>query len=441
MKGLILTYLIAYGGAIAALFNPLIGVCAYVFLSVARPQILYGWAGDLGGLSRIVGVCLAIGWAAKRFGNWNFARARTQVYLLLAYFFWMVLSAAAAPNQDIAWDTVFEQLKFLLPFMVSLTVVRTRKEVLAIAWVIVLSQGLAGFEMNWSYLGGYNRAQAEGLLGDNNTFAVSLVATVGPAIFIGMASKKLWQKGVAFFCAALILHTILLTYSRGAILSTLFAGVLCVIVMPKKPTYMLVMILGAAIGIRLTGQQVLNRFESSFAAAGDRDYSAESRLQLWQDCITTMGRNPVLGVGPSHWPLVAPQFGWTEGKAAHTFWLQLGAEMGVPGLTFLALFFLTSLWRSWQLARRRDDLWLSNIGCYAFTGLGGFIFAAQFVSVSGIEVPYFITIIGLTPFLVTDQPVQTEQTVNPRPTLPKPPRPVLRPGHMVPPPEFKRATR
>ena len=440
MKGLILTYLIAYGGAVAALFYPLAGVWAYAFLSIARPQLLYGWSGDLSGLSRIVAVALAIGWGLKGFGRWSFGRIGTQVYLLIAFFAWMSFSAFFAPNQDLAWDTVFEQVKFLLPFIVSMTMIRTRREVMMLAWAIVLSQGLVSFEMNWSYLSGYNRAQAEGLLGDNNTFAVSLVTTLGPALFLGLLAPKLWQKGVAFLCAAMILHTILLTYSRGAILAMIVSGVLCLMVMPKKPTYLAAVVLAALIAIRLTGPQLLHRFESSFAGEGQRDSSAESRLKLWQDCITVMERNPILGVGPSHWPTVASQFGWIEGKAAHTFWLQLGAEIGVPGLLFLVLFYVTSLWRAWQLARRRDDLWLSNIGCYTFTGLGGFMFAAQFVSASGIEVPYYVAIVGLTPFLLTDLPVQAEQKEKPKPQLPKPPRPVLRPGRMLP-PEFKRATR
>jgi hypothetical protein len=51
-EGLDLTYLLAYGGAFIALFSPLFGLCVYVAFSVARPQLLYGWAGDMSGLSR-----------------------------------------------------------------------------------------------------------------------------------------------------------------------------------------------------------------------------------------------------------------------------------------------------------------------------------------------------------------------------------------------------
>lgn len=433
MKGLILTYLIAYGGAALALFYPVVGVFTYAFLSVARPQLLYGWAGDLSGLSRVVGICLVIGWTVKRFGNWSFGRARLPITMYLCYFAWLCLSAVFADNQDVAWNTVFEQLKIVLAFLAGVTLIRSRNEVKTLAWTIVLAQALVGFEMNLSYVQGYNRAQAEGLLGDNNTFAVSLVATAGPALFLGLGSVKLWQKGIAFLSAAMILHTTLLTYSRGAVMALIVSAALSFLVMPKKPTYLLAVFLAAAIGIRLTGPQLLKRFETSFASAENRDYSAESRLKLWQDCFTVMSRNPVVGIGPDHWPLVAANFGWPRGKAAHTFWLQMGAELGIPGLFFLASFYLTTLWQGWKLARSKEDPWLTNMGCYAFSGLGGFIFAAQFVSAGGIEVPQFLAIVGLTPLLLANQPAGIiELSHRPGPPALPPQRPLRRPGRLTP---------
>jgi len=53
-------------------------------------------------------------------------------------------------------------------------------------------------------------------------------------------------------------------------------------------------------------------------------------------------RQPVLGVGPDHWPLIAARYGWPAGKEAHSLWLQIGAEMGFPGIALL-LFLLRIL--------------------------------------------------------------------------------------------------
>ena len=74
-----------------------------------------------------------------------------------------------------------------------------------------------------------------------------------------------------------------------------------------------------------------------------------------------------------------------------------------PGLLFLIVFFASSLLRAWQLSRRRDDPWLTAMGGFAFTGLVGFGCGAQFVSSEGIEVPFFVALVGLAALEVARQ--------------------------------------
>lgn len=417
MKGLILTYLLAYGGAFAALFSPLFGLCVYAAFSVARPQLLYGWAGDMSGLSRVVGVAVLCGWMFKGFGNWTLREARLPVLALCGYFAWLLVSAAFASHQAVAWDSVIEQFKFFMPFVAGVTLLRTRAEVNALAWTIVIAQGLVGFEMNLSYLRGFNQARQVGLLGDNNTFAVSLVTVVGPALFLGFGASRWWQKALAFACAGLITHTVLLTFSRGGILSLAVAGVAVLAIMPKRPAYLLALVLAAALAVRFTGPELLSRFQTSFAAADQRDASAQSRLDLWRDCFTVMVNNPLTGVGPRHWPLIAASYGWPEGKAAHTYWLEVGAEIGIPGMLCLIVFFGSSLWRSWQLSRRRHDRWQTTMGGFAFTGLVGFACGAQFVTSEGIEVPFFIALVGLAALEVARQAAEPAAPDRSRPAI------------------------
>jgi len=423
MKGLILSYLLAYGGGVVALFFPLVGLCIYTAFSIARPQMLYGWAGDMSGLSRVIGLAVLIGWAFKTFGSWQLKQIRTPVFALCCYFACLLMSAVSASHQAVAWDSVVEQFKYFLPFLAGVTLVRSRREVSALAWTIVLAQGLVGFEMNLSYLRGFNQARELGLLGDNNTFAVSLVTVIGPALFLSLLAGRLWQKALAFACSALILHTVLLTFSRGGILSLIVAGAAIVLVMPKRPGYLVAMVLVAALAVRLTGPQVLARFQTSFAQADERDFSAQSRLDLWKDCFHVMMSNPLTGVGPRHWPLVAERYGWPAGKAAHTFWLEVGAEIGLPGMLSLIVFFVSSLFCAWRLARRRDDPWLASMGGFAFTGLVGFMFGAQFVTSEGNEVPFFIALVGLTALELagetTDSTQESKAVVRQLPRLAK----------------------
>src|SRR5205823_14471517 len=72
MKGLLFTYLLTYGGALAALFNPFHGLLVYVCFAIVRPDKMWFWSVPEGNYSRIVGIALLLGWLAHGCGCWHF---------------------------------------------------------------------------------------------------------------------------------------------------------------------------------------------------------------------------------------------------------------------------------------------------------------------------------------------------------------------------------
>jgi len=77
MKGLILTYIIAYSATVAALRFPLYGLYVYVGLAIVRPQEIFAFAGNIRSVSLNVGIAVLIGWMFQRFGIGNSARRRS----------------------------------------------------------------------------------------------------------------------------------------------------------------------------------------------------------------------------------------------------------------------------------------------------------------------------------------------------------------------------
>jgi putative inorganic carbon (hco3(-)) transporter len=422
MKGLIITYLLAIGGAGFSLVQPVIGLQIYALFSTLRPQALFGWAGSMEGLSQLVAIPMLLGWLVRGFGSWKFGRARAIVACLLAYFVWNVVSTLTSANPDAGWPHVIERAKIVLPFMVGVTMFSSMRHARVLAWIIVLANGYVSFELNLRYLSGFNEVATFGFgTMDNNTFAISLVATVGPALFLGLSSPKLWQKALAVVCAALIVHTVLLTFSRGGMFSLVVTGVVCFLIMPKRPIYIGAIVLTALVTLRFTGPELTERFGTIFAATENRDFSAASRLDLWRDCADAMIKRPVTGLGPGNWRLMAPEYGWTEGKEAHSLWFQTGAELGVPGVLFLLLFYVMAAWRGLQLIRegRKGDPWLLTCGCYTVTSVTGFVVAAQFVSVEGLEVPYFTVLVLAATLRLKDGESETApEQVRAQPGLP-----------------------
>ena len=106
-------------------------------------------------------------------------------------------------------------------------------------------------------------------------------------------------------------------------------------------------------------------------------------------------RHPALGVGPNHFPLAAPEFGYPE-MHAHSLWLQVGAELGFPGLGFLIAFYGITMWRLRQMIHEAQnvDPWFAHSGRMVIAALVGFAVSGCFVSLVGLELPYYIVLIG-----------------------------------------------
>jgi O-antigen ligase len=167
--------------------------------------------------------------------------------------------------------------------------------------------------------------------------------------------------------------------------------------MRMQPKHYLLLALAVALMLRLAGSEVRDRFSSAFVDQAERDSSAQSRLDLWANCWDAIQKRPMLGMGPGHWPLIVVQYGWPPGKEAHTLWLQIGAEVGIPGLLLLLFFYTSTMVKLWPIARGRRylvDPWLREAAAMVVCGLFGFMISAQFVSLVGLELPYYATMIG-----------------------------------------------
>lgn len=398
MKGLIFTYALTYGGAFASLFNPYYGLLIYVCFAIIKPESLWYWSVPQGNYSRIIAIALLVGWAINGFGSWKFGRAKGIVFALLGFWIWAGISALQAANEELAFTFLENMAKIVLPFLVGITLVDSVEKLKQLAWVIILSQGYVAFDLNVSYYEGFNRLQLVGFANmDNNSFAIGMVAGFGLAFFLGLLAKSWFPKTVAFGVAVLMAHCVMFSFSRGGMLALILTTVVAFFLMPKQPKHYAMFLVAVLIGVRLAGPQVMERFATTFADKKHRDASAQSRIDMWKDCIDVMTKHPVVGVGPDHWPLIAATYGWSDGKEAHTLWLQIGAELGIPGLLFLLGFYSLCVLRLWRFARERTavpDPWLRTAARMVIASLVGFMIAAQFVSLEGLELPYYVTLIG-----------------------------------------------
>jgi hypothetical protein len=141
---------------------------------------------------------------------------------------------------------------------------------------------------------------------------------------------------------------------------------------------------------------VQDRFATVFASQENRDASAEGRLELWGIAWHLIERAPVLGVGPNQYTRYSEQvFG--RAKEAHSLWLETAAELGLPALAALGSFYLFTVLRTRPLLGLSDEErngWLRTAACIALSAIPAFVVMAQFVTVTGVEIPYYIASLG-----------------------------------------------
>jgi len=398
MKGLIFTYVMTYGGSAIALFNPFAGLLVYFCFAIVTPEQMWWWAVPIGNYSRIIAICMLIGWAGKGFGNLNFRGATPVIYSLVGFFIWALLSGQQAVNEHVSWAFCVAFAKILLPIIVGISLIDSVKRLKQCAWVLMASQAYVAFEFNLAYVQGNNWVTAgRGWAGlDNNSICIAMVTACGLAFFIALRDKRHWVKWPCFAAAALLAHVTMFGDSRGGMLGLAVTGVVTFMIIPREPKHYLIFLLAVAIAIRLAGPAVMERFLSIFVEQEERDYSAQSRLDLWEDCMDVMGKYPFFGVGPDCWPLIADQYGWNRGKEAHSVWFQQGAEMGIPGVALLMAYYGITMLKLWKVVRRKDleNTWLPDAARMVIASLAGFVISASFVSLEGLELPYYIALVG-----------------------------------------------
>ena len=402
-KGLIFTYALTYGGAVAALVNPFYGLLIYIVFAIIKPPALWHWSVPEGHYSRIIAIAMLIGWAYHGFGNWSMRRAGAIMLAFTGFVVGCAISAAVAPNTAVASVYLEGFLKVFIALLVGLTVIQSTDQLRALAWVIVISQGYMAYEENVKYLDGYfnNPSVTE------NGIAHMMAIGCGVAFFLGLGSDKRWQRWLAFSLSGMMVHAVFFHMSRGAMLGVMVTLAMSAIVLRRQPKFYWLMGLGVILGLLLAGPEVREEFSTVFASEDDRDVSAQGRFDLWEDMWDATKQRPVLGVGPAHWPLLSEDYGWPPGKEGHGLWMQVTCENGIPaGICFIGFYLITFLY-IWPLATRSPGSQDPIIGCCAqavAVAIPAFVVEAMVGSFSALELPYYIVLLGAVTLKLSRQP-------------------------------------
>ncbi len=434
MKHFLLMLAVTLLGSAAAIVVPFWGVMLYYGFATLRPQYLWEWSLSqspqlrwslTAGLVAVVATLVNLPTLLRTF------RGNKVLVLMLIYAVLMLLSLLTAFNTQTAAYWVQEYGKVFLMALIATLVIQRFWQVRAMGVMIALCLGYIAYEVNFLYFieGGRLDIFHHGYGGlDNNGAGALLVLGLPFAYFLANSPVGSWPTARRVFGILLglgILHAVMMTYSRGAMVTAAFGLIWLMIHHRPRFQAAVVTVLLAGAVLMMAGTEIRDRFTST--ADYENDPSALSRFDSWEAARDIALAHPLMGKGVRNSNYYSQNYGADRaGRTIHNQYLQIAADSGIPAagvyvtMIGIGLFGLHRARRrcfkaeaAFQsgpeptgphsrealVARARD----AGALCLGLqTSLLMFAFSGMFLSVELVEVPWLLIVLaGILPTAVT----------------------------------------
>ncbi len=406
--------------------SPLWGIAVYYGYAVLRPQFIWEWVDALGvtigdvtwsyyvAIATLVAtllwrVGLLVPMAASKipwYGNPRYTRTH---YLFLGFVFWISLTYLTAHSQERAWPFFLEYVKIFVMFICATLILRTVQDLRVIYFVVLGCATYAAYEINMFYLvDGVMLLHVRGYGGLDNNGAALIVAMAVPMAYFAWEGTRHRVRWLFLAIIPILVHALMLSFSRGGMLSLLVAAVFMWARSRNKWFLSVVYVALGLLVVALAGQELQDRFFS--ISQHDVDESANSRKTTWKIAIRMANERPLFGMGIRNSNLFTYAYGADmEGRSIHSQYLQtaadsgwvaLGLYLGLIASTFLGLFQVRRFLRYYH---DPESLQVKSMASALECALVLFSFGAIFLSLEHFEMPYILLLLALQLHAITRQ--------------------------------------
>jgi putative inorganic carbon (hco3(-)) transporter len=258
------------------------------------------------------------------------------------------------------WKNYVEMPLFFLIVTASIRTKQQMKFLLALMMVSVLRANLGFYhtvsERDFSHFSyGLRYAGALGYAGENGLAAFEaqfLLFCLG----LFSAVRELRLKLLIAASVLLALYCLLFSFSRGGYIG-LMAGLLF-LGLAKERKYLIVFCVILFSWQAFVPTAVRERIMMTYED-GQVDSSSGERVQLWEDALTIIPQNPVLGTGFDTYKLLGRSEDYTD---THNYYMKVTVETGIVGLILFLLLLWKMLRESIALLRRSHDRFFQGLG-------------------------------------------------------------------------------
>lgn len=393
MRDLLLLLIVVPGGFIA-LRHPFVGAMLWAWLSIMNPhRLTWGFMNDAP-VALFVAVCTLIGLLATRERRSPFVGSPT--VWLLVLILWMCVTTAFAFEREDSLVVLEKVLKIDVMVLVTLMLMRTKREMMVFVWVITCSVAFYGVKGGIFTIltgGAYRVWGPSGTyIEENNALAVALIMTVPLLRFLQMTLEGRWKKTLMTGAMVLCGISVLGSHSRGALLA--ISAMLLFLWLRGKNKLMsgVFMAAIAVLALSMMPEHWWDRMGTIQSYEEDR--SAMGRINAWQMAYNVAKAN-FFGGGFSLYSawvyqLYAPDPSFIV--SAHSIYFHMLGEHGFGGL-FLYLILWASTWFSAAWLRTNGSLapetmWCAHLGAMVQVSLVGFLVGGAFLSLTYFDLPY-----------------------------------------------------
>jgi len=357
MRELILSAII-YPLAAFGVVNPLIGLYAYIWFAMMRPDAL-AWAYGDNSYSLVLAMGLLLG--SVRFLPKAFSTHRNIIILgLVGYEVMVAVSVLFAVNRELAMQPWLSHLKMITIVLVVPMLVTSKDRLRGLILVAGVSLGLLGAKFGlWGILhGGARFVQGHaGFMTENNTLALGLAMGIPLCWFGRHLVRQPWLKTALLGIVFMNVAAVVMCHSRGAAVA-LGVGIAWMVRHSKwKAVTASVFVLLALPGVLLVQESFFQRMGTLSDPMAEA--SAASRVRLGLGAIKVWTDYPVTGVGYGrhNWIAVSNNYVDNEkGLVVHNTYLQTLVDSGILTLiVFCGLLFGTMIWLEFMIRRFRKE--------------------------------------------------------------------------------------
>jgi len=402
MRDLALFMILAPGCAIALRF-PFVGIMLWTWVSLMNPHRMTWGFMYSAPVAMAIALCTLLGllYTKEKRSPWIGTPAKWLAVLIA----WMCITTLFAFNPEGSFETLKKVLKIDLMLFVTLMLVRTKREILMLVWVVTASTayfGIKGGLFTLTSGGGFRVYGPPGTyIEENNALAVALVIAVPLMGFLLTTLQSVWQKRAMVGAMVLCCVSILGSQSRGALLA--ISAMLTVFWWRGKnkiATGLIILVAGVAVLSFMpeTWWARMGTIEAADDGSG-RDGSAQGRINAWTMAFN-LAMNNFTGGGYSIWnarifSMYAPDP--THVVSAHSIYFHMIGEHGFVGLfLYLGLWIATWLSAGWLRkngGKHPETQWCVQFGAMAQVSLAGFAVGGAFLSLAYYDLPYNVMVL------------------------------------------------